>query len=257
MTELLSDSVIESVPTFIPACLIRPMLQVGLFPHVEARLRHHHPCSPAESPGRGRSRHSAGRGHGGLRAPALDPLPARESLRPMEHAIGRQGAERENRPPARAHDPRRQDRPAHALLGRHHDRPRRGQGRLPENDFPGPDRRPLQRRRREAGEPLPAPRRGAGPAAYSAAFRLRRHPRRAHHLSGAACAGLQLRPRAGRAGRAHLRAGGLRRRRPLGLLAHGRHRARCPLGPHHRGRGRGPVSRLGPGAGLYQGLPGR
>ena len=54
-------------------------------------------------------------------------------------------------------------------------------------------------------------------------------------------------PAVDRAGADDRGARGARRRHPLDLRAHGRHRARRALGPHRRGRGRGSVPRRGHG----------
>ena len=89
-----------------------------------------------------------------------------------------------------------------------------------------------------------------------APLRPRRDPRLPHDLPGAARDGRLLGPFRPRARRGRRGEGGTRRRDPLDVRADARHRARRALGPHRRGRGRGPVPRSGDGRGTGARLPG-
>ena len=94
-------------------------------------------------------------------------------------------------------------------------------------------------------QPAAAARARRQPARHPRALRLRRDPRLPHHPPGADRDGGLLGPGDDRARAGGRRAGGARRRHPLDLRADGRHRPRSALGPHRRGRRRGPVPRRG------------
>ena len=82
----------------------------------------------------------------------------------------------------------------------------------------------------------------------------RRDPWPPNHVSHSAGRGGKLGSRGRRDGCAHGRGRSTRRRHRLGLLAHGRYRARSALGAHRRVERRRPLSQFGDGARLGQGL---
>ena len=92
-------------------------------------------------------------------------------------------------------------------------------------------------------QPAAAARDRGQPARHTRPVRLRRHPRPAHDLPGADRHGRVVGSRRHRAGPGRGRPRGPGGRHPLGVRADGRHRARPPVGPDRRGRGRGPVPR--------------
>ena len=82
-------------------------------------------------------------------------------------------------------------------------------------------------------------------AAHPADLRARRDPRLPDDVPGAAGRGRELGPGAGRERRVGLGRRGERRRDQVDVQPDGRHQPRPALGPRRRGRGRGPVPRLG------------
>ncbi len=150
-------------------------------------------------------------------------------------------------------------RPADAVLllrpARHPGGLRRGPGgyalratavpRLPADGGQGDRRRPRRlaavRPQRGTGQPPAAQDHRREPARHPGPLRVRRHPRPAHHVPRADRGRGQLGPRGGREGPADRGPRGARRRHPLDLRPDGGHRPRPALGPHHRGRRRGPL----------------
>ncbi len=152
-----------------------------------------------------------------------------------------------HRKTAARHEPGREDRPVEPSQRhrRRHHRRRRGRQRHREPHAPRRGRQPGRRPAAGAPARAAAHRGGRSAARHSPAVHARRHPRPPHHLSAAARACLQLRPRSHPPHRAGRRHRGRRRRHRAHLGADAGRLARRALGALRRKPGRGPAARLG------------